>query len=45
MKYRPNVSTPAAEKIRNILTDPPRSGWSRRSFLTRNSDIFPLDRC
>ena len=25
--------TPAAERIRNILHDPPRAGWTRRSFL------------
>ena len=28
-----NSMTPAAERIRDILRDPPRAGWTRRTFL------------
>ena len=35
MRMRPTEMTPAAQRIRDILRDPPRAGWTRRTFLTR----------
>jgi hypothetical protein len=36
--------TPAAQRIRDILRDPPRAGWSRRTFLSTMaaSAVLPL---
>src|SRR5580765_3384833 len=34
MRMRPTDMTPAAQRIRDILRDPPRAGWSRRTFLS-----------
>jgi L-alanine-DL-glutamate epimerase-like enolase superfamily enzyme len=34
MRMRPTEMTPAAQRIRDILRDPPRAGWSRRTFLS-----------
>jgi len=34
LRMRPTELTPAAQRIRDILRDPPRAGWSRRTFLS-----------
>ena len=42
MLPRPIALSPAARQLRDILREPPRGGWTRRSFLTTIGIVFPI---